>query len=88
MHLYVLVIQCALEGIPSTGVELNGILVAYSKYRAARSGLSRTAKFRKRDIFRTDLEPYNTAVIFGAENLVLNWNFGYTVTAQVYSPQL
>ncbi|CAJ0599327.1 unnamed protein product [Cylicocyclus nassatus] len=64
------VIQCANEGVPSTGVELNGILVVYSKYRAARDGLSGVAKFHKRDIFRTDLKQYNTAVIFGAENLM------------------
>ncbi|EPB74456.1 hypothetical protein ANCCEY_06466 [Ancylostoma ceylanicum] len=64
------VIQCASEGIASTGVELNSILVAYSKYRAARVGLGSTAKFRRRNIFHTDLKPYNTAVIFGAENLM------------------
>ncbi|KAK5977380.1 hypothetical protein GCK32_014551 [Trichostrongylus colubriformis] len=64
------VLQCASEGITSTGVELNGILVAYSKYRAARVGLRRKAKFHKMDIFKTELEPFNTAVIFGAENLM------------------
>ncbi|KIH42173.1 hypothetical protein ANCDUO_27844 [Ancylostoma duodenale] len=64
------VIQCASEGIASTGVELNSILVAYSKYRAARVGLGSTARFRRRNIFHTDLKPYNMAVIFGAENLV------------------
>ncbi|ETN86369.1 hypothetical protein NECAME_05984 [Necator americanus] len=71
LDIYILeVIQCASEGITSTGVELNGILVVYSKYRAARDGLSKTAKFRRRNIFHTDLKPYNTAVIFGAENLM------------------
>ncbi|VDO14653.1 unnamed protein product, partial [Haemonchus placei] len=64
------VLQCAAEGIVSTGVELNGILVAYSKYRAARAGLGRKAKFHRMDIFKTELEPFNTAVIFGAENLM------------------
>ncbi|VDL68882.1 unnamed protein product [Nippostrongylus brasiliensis] len=59
-----------MEGIESTGVELNSILVAYSKYRAAREGLRRRATFRRKNIFKTDLEPFNTAVIFGAENLV------------------
>ncbi|KAJ1347251.1 hypothetical protein KIN20_002268 [Parelaphostrongylus tenuis] len=62
--------QCAAEGIASTGVELNGILVAYSKYRAARTGLSSKAKFHHMDIFKTDLERFNITVIFGAENLM------------------
>ncbi|KAE9417110.1 hypothetical protein Angca_006435, partial [Angiostrongylus cantonensis] len=64
------VMQCASEGIASTGVELNGILVAYSKYRAARAGLSSKARFRRIDIFKTDLERFNTALIFGAENMM------------------
>ncbi|PIO76708.1 hypothetical protein TELCIR_01224 [Teladorsagia circumcincta] len=67
-----LVLQCASEGIASTGVELNGILVAYSKYRAARDGLRKKAKFHRMDIFKTDLGVFNTAVIFGAENLMID----------------
>ncbi|VDM53432.1 unnamed protein product [Angiostrongylus costaricensis] len=67
-----LVMQCASEGIASTGVELNGILVAYSKYRAARAGLSSKARFRRMDIFKTDLERFNTALIFGAENMMVD----------------
>ncbi|CAB3402428.1 unnamed protein product [Caenorhabditis bovis] len=65
-----LVLQCAREGYKSTGVELNSILVAYSKYRSIREGLRNEAKFTRKDIFKTDLTKYDTAVIFGAESLM------------------
>ncbi|CAI5443980.1 unnamed protein product [Caenorhabditis angaria] len=65
-----LVLQCAREGYLSHGVELNSILVAYSKYRSIRDGLRKEARFFRKNIFKTDLQPYETAVIFGAESLM------------------
>ncbi|CAD6188101.1 unnamed protein product [Caenorhabditis auriculariae] len=65
-----LVIQCAQEGYASTGVELNSVLVLYSKYRSLQIGVQSRAKFVRKDIFKTDLNPYATAVIFGAESLM------------------
>ncbi|EFO86617.1 hypothetical protein CRE_04827 [Caenorhabditis remanei] len=80
------VLQCAKEGYRSTGVELNSILVAYSKYRSIKEGLGKEARyfplikttskvvfcfrFMRKNIFKTDLSPYETAVIFGAESLM------------------
>uniref|UniRef100_A0A8R1HS93 Uncharacterized protein n=1 Tax=Caenorhabditis japonica TaxID=281687 RepID=A0A8R1HS93_CAEJA len=64
------VLQCAKEGYKSTGVELNSILVAYSKYRSIKDGLGKEARFMRKNIFKTDLNPYQTAVIFGAESLM------------------
>ncbi|CAJ0582635.1 unnamed protein product, partial [Mesorhabditis spiculigera] len=64
------VLQCAERGIPSAGVELNAVLVAYSKWRALRTGMRSKASFYRMDLFKTDLTKYNTAVIFGAESLM------------------
>ncbi|CAP35800.1 Protein CBG18326, partial [Caenorhabditis briggsae] len=64
------VLQCAKEGYKSTGVELNSILVAYSKYRSIKEGLGKEARFMRKNIFKTDLSPYEIAVIFGAESLM------------------
>ena len=43
----------------------------YSKYKARKMGLSQIAKFYRKDIFKENLEGYKTAVIFGAETMVI-----------------
>ncbi|KAF8358852.1 hypothetical protein PRIPAC_93847, partial [Pristionchus pacificus] len=66
------VMECAKQGIASSGVELNSILVAFSKWKGltSRSSLSAPVSFRRKDIFKTDVVSYKTAVIFGAESLM------------------
>ncbi|GMT19366.1 hypothetical protein PFISCL1PPCAC_10663 [Pristionchus fissidentatus] len=66
------VLECAKMGITSSGVELNSILVAYSKWSgfSSRSSLAAPVSFRRKDIFKTDVAAYKTAVIFGAESLM------------------
>uniref|UniRef100_A0A0M3HQB2 Uncharacterized protein n=1 Tax=Ascaris lumbricoides TaxID=6252 RepID=A0A0M3HQB2_ASCLU len=64
------VLQCAALGHQSVGLELNILLVLYSKYNARHQHLSHLATFHRKDIFKADLTKYRTAVIFGAELLM------------------
>ena len=63
-------LECARLGYKSSGVELNRPLVVYSKIAAKRYGLSNRADFFRKNIFKTDLTSYNTAILFGAESMV------------------
>jgi len=52
------------------GVELNPWLVAYSKFDAWRWNLSRYAKFKRTDLWKTNLDCYSGVVVFGTETLM------------------
>lgn len=64
------VLECAKRGYHSVGVELNLPLVIFSKISAHQKGLSSHARFYRRDILKTNLNDYSTAVLFGAETIV------------------
>uniref|UniRef100_A0A0N5AD05 SPX domain-containing protein n=1 Tax=Syphacia muris TaxID=451379 RepID=A0A0N5AD05_9BILA len=66
------VLQCAASGYHSVGLELNPMLVLYSKCRSRWTGYSNLAKFHRKNIFKADLRIYNTAIIFGAELMMNN----------------
>ncbi|GFN88132.1 family with sequence similarity 173, member b [Plakobranchus ocellatus] len=60
----------ARQGFQGHGVELNIWLVLYSRWRAWAQGLSRHAKFYKRDLWKTNLSSYQNIVIFGVESMM------------------
>uniref|UniRef100_A0A915BID9 Xenotropic and polytropic retrovirus receptor 1 n=1 Tax=Parascaris univalens TaxID=6257 RepID=A0A915BID9_PARUN len=64
------VLRCAALGHQSVGLELNILLVLYSKYKARHQHLSHLAAFHRKDIFRADLTKYRSAVIFGTERVM------------------
>ncbi|CAK5061835.1 unnamed protein product [Meloidogyne enterolobii] len=65
-----LVLQLAKAGYTnSTGVELNSLLVLYSRWKSFREG-TKKVKFVKADIFKTCLEDYDVIVLFGTETIV------------------
>lgn len=64
------VLEAASRGFKAHGVELNPWLVAYSKFRAIRLGLSGTATFARQDLWKTDFSKFNNVVIFGVEEMV------------------
>ncbi|KAI6214899.1 hypothetical protein M3Y94_00322400 [Aphelenchoides besseyi] len=64
------VLECAKMGHEAEGIELNSALVLYSKFDAKRRGLSRTARFHRQNIFKTDMNRFNTSILFGAEQMV------------------
>lgn len=65
----------AKQGFLSTGIELNSVLVVYSKLASLRSGFSKMATFRKRDLWKVDLKQFNNVVIFGVEEMVNKFDF-------------
>jgi hypothetical protein len=69
------VIEAARQGLISHGVELNPCLVLYSKVRARRLGLFRTATFARQDLWKANLGTFNNVVIFGVEEMVASERF-------------
>lgn len=69
-YYFLQVLECAKRGYHSVGVELNLPLVIFSKLSAQRKGLSSHAHFYRRNILKTNLHDYPTAVLFGAETIV------------------
>ncbi|CAL1286188.1 unnamed protein product [Larinioides sclopetarius] len=65
-----IVLAAAKMGFPAVGVELNPWLVIYSKIKTLYLGLSDSASFQRRDIWKTDLKKYDNIVIFGVEQMV------------------
>jgi len=65
-----IVLEGARRGFKAVGVELNPWLVIYSKFQALRLGLSSTASFYRKDIWKTSLQPYETVVIFGVDTMM------------------
>jgi len=64
------VLAAAAAGIPATGVELNRWLVWWARWQAWRRGLSGMARFRRQDMWKTDLSPYRTIVVFGVKEMM------------------
>ncbi|CAL1266973.1 unnamed protein product [Larinioides sclopetarius] len=65
-----IVLAAAKMGFPAVGVELNPWLVIYSKIKTLYLGLSDSASFQRRDIWKTDLKKYDNIVIFGVEQMI------------------
>jgi hypothetical protein len=64
------VLECAKAGYNNfTGVELNGVLVLYSRLKSLQQGI-KGVRFLKANIFKTSLEDYNVVVLFGTESIV------------------
>ena len=56
-------------GYQSHGVELNSVLVFYSKFSAWKQRLS-NATFSRQDLFKVDYSKYDNVVIFGVDEMV------------------
>ncbi|XP_054718106.1 ATP synthase subunit C lysine N-methyltransferase-like [Uloborus diversus] len=65
-----IVLAAAKLGFRGLGVELNPWLVFYSKIRAFNLGLSSHAKFKRQDIWKTDLGKFQNVIIFGVEQMM------------------
>lgn len=65
-----IVLAAAKLGFPSSGVELNPWLVIYSKIKAYKLGLSKSATFKRQDIWKTDLKKFENIVIFGVDEMM------------------
>ncbi|XP_063934684.1 ATP synthase subunit C lysine N-methyltransferase-like [Zophobas morio] len=68
-----LVIQSAKRGWKSHGIELNRWLVYYSRFLAWKEGVSHLTTFFRQDLWKTDLSPYDTVVIFGTSEMMLDF---------------
>lgn len=66
-----IVIATALAGYKSTGVELNPWLVAYSRFNTFRQGLSSSARFIRKNLWKVDLTKYNHVIIFGVDEMMV-----------------
>ncbi|CRK92512.1 CLUMA_CG006083, isoform A, partial [Clunio marinus] len=65
-----IVIEAAKRGFEAHGVELNYWLGLYSRIAALRGGVSKTAKFYRKDLWKFPLSSYNYCVIFGVEEMM------------------
>lgn len=68
------VMAAARLGYQSHGVELNSVLVLYSKITAWRQRLTK-ATFSRQDLFKVDYSKYNNVVIFGVDEMVFKPSF-------------
>lgn len=64
-------IAAAKEGHEAVGYELNPWLVLYSRWKAYRSGVYKSAKFYRKDLWKVQLNGYDNIVFFGVEQMVL-----------------
>ncbi|XP_078461625.1 adenine nucleotide translocase lysine N-methyltransferase isoform X2 [Lampetra fluviatilis] len=55
---------------PAMGYELNPWLLAISRLRAWRAGLSGRASFQRRDLWKVDLSSYNNVTVFLAPSVL------------------
>merc|ERR1712037_969882 len=65
-----IVLEAARRGFQSHGVELNRVLVLYSRYAAVRAGLRGQATFARQDLWKSDMSKYDNVVIFGVEQMM------------------
>ncbi|CAH0389909.1 unnamed protein product [Bemisia tabaci] len=65
-----IVISAAQNGFSADGVELNLLLVLYSRLRALRLGLSKKTSFFRQDLWKFKITPYQNVVIFGVEEMM------------------
>ena len=72
----------------SLGVELNPWLVWYSRWSSWRTGTSSLTSFRKQDLWKLPLKPYDNIVIFGVEEMVskcLCISFFFILTVTIFN---
>jgi hypothetical protein len=62
--------EAARLGFRAHGVELNRVLVWYSRLAAVRAGLRGQATFARQDLWRADMARYDNVVIFGVEQMM------------------
>ena len=65
-----IVFSVARQGYQATGVELNPILVYYSRLSALFQGLHRDTSFLRKDLFTVNYSDYDHIVIFGVDSLM------------------
>lgn len=65
-----IVLEAARLGFRAHGVELNRVLVWYSRLAAVRAGLRGQATFARQDLWRADMARYDNVVIFGVEQMM------------------
>lgn len=66
-----IVLEAAQNGFKSHGVELNLVLVMYSKIKAFMAGQRGSATFARQDLWKTNFRKYDNVVIFGVEQMML-----------------
>eukprot|EP00116_Pleurobrachia_bachei_P000067 sb/3460329/ len=65
------VIEAAKKGFPrADGIELNIWLVLYSRWKSLVSGTNSRTSFKRADLWKYDLSPYDTIVVFGGEGMI------------------
>lgn len=65
-----IVFAAASQGFTATGVELNPVLVVYSRVSSLIKGLSRQTTFLRKDLFTVDYKFYDKVVVFGVDTLM------------------
>jgi len=65
-----IVIEAALRGYDSVGIELNPWLVGYSYYKSWRLGVLSKVSFRMVNFFKFDLKPFDVITCFGATGIM------------------
>ncbi|XP_061652485.1 ATP synthase subunit C lysine N-methyltransferase [Phyllopteryx taeniolatus] len=65
-----IVLAAARHGFLASGFELNPWLVWYSRYKAWKEGLHRTASFHISDLWKVSFAQYNNVVIFGVPQMM------------------
>lgn len=68
-----IVFTAAKLGFQADGVELNPVLVWYSRISAILNGQYRETKFYRRNLWSFDLVPYDNIVIFGVEQMMIDF---------------
>jgi cyclopropane fatty-acyl-phospholipid synthase-like methyltransferase len=58
------------SNVHGVGVELNPWLVWYSRYQAARAGVSKQCSFQVKDLWATDLSQFDTIVVCGVPDMM------------------
>nr|SVE94594.1 EOG090X0HEX [Simocephalus serrulatus] len=64
-----IVLAAGQKGFQSHGVELNSVLVLYSKFAAWKQRINNVT-FSRQDLFKVDYTKYNNIVIFGVEEMM------------------
>ncbi|XP_059201356.1 ATP synthase subunit C lysine N-methyltransferase [Centropristis striata] len=65
-----IVIAAAKHGFQASGFELNPWLVWYSRYKALREGVHRSASFHISDLWKVSFSQYSNVVIFGVPQMM------------------
>ena len=65
-----IVIEAALRGYQSVGIELNPLLVAYSYYKSWRMGVLGSVSFQMVDFFKFELKSFDVITCFGSNGIM------------------